>query len=156
MGNQRYKNYSEFLRSKEWQETKNIVIARNEKYYGGMCERCLDNKAIDTHHMTYDFGWNPPIQFLRRLCRKCHRFIHRLSDYDPMPDLSLEELEQRFTQMWERSQSTICESDEEIIHWREIYQRLKSPTPMCETCEDEADDEETLSFAEIEKRLEGI
>lgn len=64
-------SYAEFLKSKAWKEK------RLEKLYSvnWMCERC-NNRAVDVHHTTYQYGWLCDLEHLEALCRECHRQEH--------------------------------------------------------------------------------
>jgi len=117
--------YEEFLNSPEWQQKRNIVIERNRIYYNGCCERCLENEACDVHHKTYKYGWNPPIKHLQMLCRECHKFIHRKSDFDPLGHLSLKEIDQRYKDVWSQALGTQQDDTEEIPLFSELYKRIQ-------------------------------
>lgn len=76
-------SYEEFLKTKEWRETRDEVIEMNE----GKCWRCEKRKAVHVHHVTYEFGWLPfpfdtetPTGFITQplipVCNTCHAIIH--------------------------------------------------------------------------------
>lgn len=65
--------YSAFLwNNPQWKEIRDRVM-RRANY---QCEACLNQRATEVHHITYDYGALPPAFYLRALCARCHYDIH--------------------------------------------------------------------------------
>ncbi len=69
--NEKYQ-YSEYLRSEEWAQKREKVLAR-AKY---TCEGCLEERATEVHHTTYEHKYEEFCFELLALCRKCHSRVH--------------------------------------------------------------------------------
>lgn len=72
--------YNKYLASREWSVKKQAVMKRAKGY----CERCLVNEAVMVHHLTYIRKYHELLTDLQAICEPCHRWIHALSDYDPL------------------------------------------------------------------------
>lgn len=75
--------YDEFLKTKEWRETRDDVM----DILGPRCYVCKERKANHVHHETYKFGWLPfafdmdcpkgwKTPTLIPICKTCHWFEH--------------------------------------------------------------------------------
>jgi hypothetical protein len=65
--------YKEFLKSPEWALTKHYLWNRSK----GWCEKCYTSEAKEAHHLTYQYGWNPPLKYLLHVCSDCHDDLTR-------------------------------------------------------------------------------
>lgn len=75
--------YMMFLKSKEWQDLRQVVKQRARKNQG-RCERCGQWCLwMVVHHITYRFGWLCDPKWLAYICTGCHEYIHYRSDFDP-------------------------------------------------------------------------
>lgn len=69
----RRREYDEWLlNSPAWHRLRNAVVARS----GGVCEACLEERASEVHHDTYELGKLPPAWELHAVCRACHKRLH--------------------------------------------------------------------------------
>lgn len=64
--------YHEYLETPQWKAKSAAVIRRAN----GVCEGCLDARATEAHHTTYEHIFNEPLFDLVALCRPCHARIH--------------------------------------------------------------------------------
>ena len=64
--------YQEYLKSKEWQETRRRVF----KEYGYRCDQCGSTKNLHIHHITYENLGEEGISDLVPLCAECHKRLH--------------------------------------------------------------------------------
>jgi 5-methylcytosine-specific restriction endonuclease McrA len=64
--------YAAYLRSPAWQRRRSLVLNRAK----GICEGCMENKATEVHHRTYDQIGNELLYDLVALCRSCHLKAH--------------------------------------------------------------------------------
>jgi 5-methylcytosine-specific restriction endonuclease McrA len=71
--------YHIYLQSWEWARLRQEVMERafNE------CERCEKFSAVHVHHLTYKRVGHEELEDLQAVCEDCHKFLHKLSDYDP-------------------------------------------------------------------------
>jgi hypothetical protein len=75
----RREDYARWLAtSPEWSRLRERVLVR-DRY---ICQACLNERATQVHHLTYDHGPLPPAFFLVSLCGKCHARWHRGWDRD--------------------------------------------------------------------------
>jgi hypothetical protein len=68
--------YNEYLRSPQWRSLRQRVLRRA----GGVCEACLERRATQVHHRTYEhvfaeFGFE-----LVAICDACHARLHPRED----------------------------------------------------------------------------
>jgi hypothetical protein len=69
------KKYAEFLKSPEWYNLRNFKLQRD----GLICEACGDSKSpynLRVHHLTYRYGFMPPLWCLKTVCVECHDRLH--------------------------------------------------------------------------------
>lgn len=69
----RKEKYHDYLASAEWKEKANRV----KKRANFICEGCLENKATEVHHLTYENLYDEFMFELMALCSRCHRKIHK-------------------------------------------------------------------------------
>mgnify|MGYP000374292437 FL=1 len=62
-----------YLKTEKWRQIR-IKILNRDDY---KCQGCLENKATDVHHITYDNWMNEFMFELISLCRECHTKIHK-------------------------------------------------------------------------------
>ena len=67
------KNYQKYLKSRHWQRTRNMKMAR----VGHRCEKC-GAKATEVHHKTYKRVGAEKQTDLLAVCRECHRKLHKI------------------------------------------------------------------------------
>lgn len=72
--------YQRYLAGREWGLLKQQVKARS----GGICERCKFIPSTAVHHITYARKYNERIEDLQDLCDDCHKYVHGLSNSDPI------------------------------------------------------------------------
>lgn len=63
--------YSGYMKSPEWAERRRLVIKR----CGGVCECCMNGKAVQAHHKTYALVGREPLYHLVGVCIECHDFL---------------------------------------------------------------------------------
>jgi hypothetical protein len=68
----RKENYSEYLKSPEWEAQRRKVLNRANH----ICEGCLVAPATEVHHLTYDNIYNELAFQLVAICRACHATVH--------------------------------------------------------------------------------
>ncbi len=69
------RRYDEFLNSREWTTIRNLVIARDEC----ICQACGQvNRPnnLRAHHLSYGYGFAPPLWLLVTVCADCHDRLH--------------------------------------------------------------------------------
>jgi len=71
--------YRAYLCSREWSEKRNAVKSR----CSGVCERCRMAPVECVHHLTYARKYEENLDDLLGCCRRCHEFVHGMSDDDP-------------------------------------------------------------------------
>jgi len=64
--------YSKYLESDNWEEKRQKVLKRANF----VCESCLDAKATQVHHKTYEHVGEEPLYELVAVCKSCHDGIH--------------------------------------------------------------------------------
>jgi hypothetical protein len=69
--------YSRYLQSAVWKRKRELVLRRNVRLHGGLCEACGENKARIVHHTEYPqtLG-HEPLWVLRAVCSRCHEIFH--------------------------------------------------------------------------------
>ena len=69
--------YNKYLKSAVWQRKRQLVMERNRRLHGGLCEACGENRPSDVHHTEYPqtFG-HEPLWTLKAICRRCHEIFH--------------------------------------------------------------------------------
>jgi hypothetical protein len=68
--------------STEWPDMRLRVMDRAN----GLYEACIERRATEVHHRTYDYGHLPPAYLLVAVCRPCHnRFQADGDDWGPRP-----------------------------------------------------------------------
>lgn len=69
-----YKDYKEYLQSKEW-KTKRLKVLERANY---ICEICKTKKAYQVHHKTYKRIYKEKLSDLIATCGICHQAEHNL------------------------------------------------------------------------------
>lgn len=64
--------YEQYLGSQQWRERRAKVIRRAN----GICEGCLEARAVVVHHTTYQHVGNELLFELVALCHPCHERAH--------------------------------------------------------------------------------
>jgi hypothetical protein len=64
--------YADYLRSRQWAETRAKVMARAQH----RCEGCRDALATEVHHLTYENVTREFLFELVALCEGCHERVH--------------------------------------------------------------------------------
>jgi hypothetical protein len=66
-------SHQQYLKSSQWKEIRKKVLKRDDY----TCQGCLENPAVDVHHITYN-NWQNEFMFeLISLCRECHTRVHK-------------------------------------------------------------------------------
>lgn len=92
-------NYKDYLASTHWQAL--AMRTRRDRNY--KCERCADvgrdSQAYTLHHQFYFkngisvlYNEDQYPDCLLLVCNACHRFLHKVSEYDPTRGMSMDEL----------------------------------------------------------------
>ena len=68
-----YADYQDYLRTDAWIKKRRIVLERDSS----VCQSCLEAKAIEVHHLTYDRIFEEPLFDLVAVCGPCHVRLHR-------------------------------------------------------------------------------
>ena len=68
-----FARYDKYLRSPAWRSLRQRVMRRA----GGVCEGCLERRATQVHHLTYDHVFNEFAFELRAVCDGCHARLHQ-------------------------------------------------------------------------------
>lgn len=71
---QKHEEYESYLQSADWKARRMNVLHR----CGGICEACLQSKAVQVHHTNYDHIFSEVLWDLRGVCIDCHKKIHGL------------------------------------------------------------------------------
>jgi len=71
-----FRVYNEYLNSAEWDRKRRRRLSLNEQLFSGYCEICLDNKATQCHHTTYNRIFKEWQFDLACICKECHDQIH--------------------------------------------------------------------------------
>jgi len=66
--------YHAYLKTKDW-FSKRIKVLKRDNF---ICQACLENKATQVHHLTYDRVFNEPLFDLVSVCDPCHNSIHNI------------------------------------------------------------------------------
>lgn len=66
------KEYSEYIKSKEWQETRQRIFKRDNY----KCQKCGAAKNLSVHHITYENLGEEKDADLVTLCESCHEDVH--------------------------------------------------------------------------------
>jgi len=66
--------YNAYLNGPVWRAKRDAVMRRA----GNLCEGCLNAKATEVHHLTYDHVFNEPLWDLRATCHTCHERVTEL------------------------------------------------------------------------------
>lgn len=73
-----YSNYSEYLKSEEWEKIKATIRQRKGRKWN-YCNICGTDKFLDVHHSSYKvIGSSNPGNTVKILCRGCHGELHEL------------------------------------------------------------------------------
>lgn len=67
--------YDAFLHSHRWQEIRVAVFKRDRNQCQG-CLRELQPLALQVHHYSYRYGFDPPMWVLVTVCKDCHKRLH--------------------------------------------------------------------------------
>jgi hypothetical protein len=66
-------DYKKYLQTPEWKAKRERVLIRDNY----LCQGCLQNRAVDVHHMSYaNFGDELFFQLIS-LCKECHEKVHK-------------------------------------------------------------------------------
>jgi len=71
-----FQKYSEYLLSDQWEYKRQKVLKRANY----ICESCLENQAIQVHHLTYKHVFKEPLFELVAICETCHDILHEETD----------------------------------------------------------------------------
>lgn len=66
------KQYKEYLQSSLWKNIREKALFRDN----GWCQGCLENRATQVHHLSYDHVGFEFLHELISLCEDCHTRIH--------------------------------------------------------------------------------
>jgi 5-methylcytosine-specific restriction endonuclease McrA len=71
------RRYDEFLRSREWYLIREYIIERDKR----ICQGCgtphlEDPYNLRAHHLTYQYGFAPPLWLIKTVCIPCHDRLH--------------------------------------------------------------------------------
>ena len=83
--------YNKYMRSPEWEEKRQAVLARAK----GKCERCGERGLLQVHHLHYVTFKREPLTDLEALCEDCH------DDADSEREDETEEWLEEQRQEWE-------------------------------------------------------
>ena len=64
--------YLEYLASKKWQIKRQLVFERDNY----KCQNCIENRADEVHHLTYERLFDEDLEDLISMCTNCHRKLH--------------------------------------------------------------------------------
>lgn len=64
-------NYSEYLQSEHWLETREQKLQQVS-----LCEGCGKSRGLEVHHLTYERVGKEEMSDLQVLCATCHRRTH--------------------------------------------------------------------------------
>jgi hypothetical protein len=65
----------EYYKSREWYEKREKVLNRDHH----ICQACLENKATQVHHLSYEHFKNEPLFDLISVCGMCHDKLTQMS-----------------------------------------------------------------------------
>lgn len=74
--NEFFKEYSIYLKSEKWNLKREKVLQRDSH----LCQACLNRRATQVHHLSYEFVYDEPLFDLTSVCTECHNKIHDLRD----------------------------------------------------------------------------
>jgi len=63
--------YMDYLKSDKWLNKRSLVLKRDNY----LCQACLENKAFQVHHLTYENIYDEPMFDLISVCVPCHEKI---------------------------------------------------------------------------------
>jgi 5-methylcytosine-specific restriction endonuclease McrA len=66
----------DYLTSPEWRARREKVMRRAN----GLCEGCLERRATEVHHVTYEHVGAEMLWELRAICRECHESISDIEE----------------------------------------------------------------------------
>lgn len=114
------KQYHEYIKSKEWQETRQRIF-RRDKY---TCVMCGANKNLHVHHITYENLGAEKDADLVTLCESCHAAVHDEVFSDPFYHLKQAEF---IFSRWINEETGIRQSYAEAVcpYFDEIRTDLK-------------------------------
>lgn len=72
-------DYYRYIASREWALKKRSLRERS----GGVCERCHNAPAQQSHHLTYERTGDELLEDLLDVCRPCHEWLSG-GDFDPI------------------------------------------------------------------------
>lgn len=78
--------YAEYLKSDAWRSKRAKVLKRA----GSICEACLDNRATQVHHLTYDSIFNEFLFELVAVCGDCHGRLHPKDEAEEAREMEME------------------------------------------------------------------
>jgi hypothetical protein len=64
-------DFEDYYKSEKWMYKREKVLKRDNY----LCQSCLDEKAIQVHHLTYDHFGDEPLFDLVSVCLNCHKKI---------------------------------------------------------------------------------
>lgn len=67
-----FEEYNEYLKTPSWRKIRQKVLERDNH----TCQGCLENKATEVHHKTYEHVFDEFAFELVSLCSDCHRKYH--------------------------------------------------------------------------------
>jgi len=68
-----FEGYSAYIDSPYWKGIRERVLGRDRH----RCVLCGGSKQLNVHHDRYDFIGQERLEFLKTMCARCHRRIHR-------------------------------------------------------------------------------
>lgn len=69
-----WNNYKAYLQSDKWKRKSKKVLERDNH----LCQACLDRKATQAHHLSYEFVGHEPLFDLIAVCDQCHEHLHKI------------------------------------------------------------------------------
>ena len=85
------RRYQVYLTSEPWRTRRKAVLNRANN----ICEGCMEQPAIQVHHLTYERAFDELLFDLVAVCRDCHKACHPehnpdfYSNFDDLPFLSV-------------------------------------------------------------------
>ncbi len=80
-----FQQYQAYLQSEHWSNLRLKVLERDK----WLCQSCMQKKATEVHHFSYENLWNERLDELISYCRSCHEQTHRIN---PMPTYKATEI----------------------------------------------------------------
>jgi ribosomal protein S27AE len=68
-----YANYDAYVHSSYWKKIRQRVLERDAR----RCRMCGSEVDLTVHHDRYDFIGDERLEYLKTMCARCHRGIHR-------------------------------------------------------------------------------